>query len=183
MWSTFWLFASLPHIKKWKNVNLYREKVYKKAWKSAHIGFWVCCTMSQALSDMYFLSYDGFSWFLTGRLRHRVWNMQCRGRIRPKEDCCIVPFHFAWFLTPLYATCILKFGFFRNYFIVETWNLHHWIWHASNPKYTPLKPIWCIFASQNQQSVIFLPQIFIFQEATYCRDLTTVPLDLACLKP
>ena len=34
--------------KKWKNMNLNMEKVFRKTWKSAHIGFWVCwsqCTM------------------------------------------------------------------------------------------------------------------------------------------
>ena len=37
--------------------------------------FWVCwsqCTMLELLCDKYFLSYDDFSWFLTGRFRHRV---------------------------------------------------------------------------------------------------------------
>ena len=48
--------------------------------------------------------------------------------------------------------------------LIETWNLHHWIWHASNPKYAPLKPFWCIFPSQNQQNVKFLPEVLIFQE-------------------
>ena len=44
----FWLFPKLPLIKNWRNVNLCREKVFTKACKSAHIGFWVCllqCTM------------------------------------------------------------------------------------------------------------------------------------------
>ena len=44
----FWLFPELPLTKNWKNVNLHREKVFAKACKSAHIGFWVCqsqCTM------------------------------------------------------------------------------------------------------------------------------------------
>ena len=39
-----------PEKKNWKNVNLHREKVFAKACKSAHIGFWVCwsqCTMSE----------------------------------------------------------------------------------------------------------------------------------------
>ena len=53
---------------------------------------------------------------------------------------------------------------FQELLIVETWNLCHWIWHISNPKYVPLKPFWCIFPSQNQQNVKFLPQILIFQE-------------------
>ena len=33
-----------------------------------------------------------------------------------------------------------------NWLIVETCNKCHWIWHASNPKYVPLKPFWCIFS-------------------------------------
>ena len=44
----FWLFPELPLTKNWKNVNLHREKVFAKACKCAHIGFWVCqlqCTM------------------------------------------------------------------------------------------------------------------------------------------
>ena len=32
----------------------------------------------------------------------------------------------------------------------------HWIWHASNPKYAPLKPFQCIYPSQNQQNDKFL---------------------------
>ena len=53
---------------------------------------------------------------------------------------------------------------FQELFIVETWNKCHWIWHTSNPKYIPLKPLWCIFPSQNQQNVKFLPEILIFWE-------------------
>ena len=44
----FWLFPELPLTKNWKNIKLHREKVFAKACKSAHIGFWVCrsqCTM------------------------------------------------------------------------------------------------------------------------------------------
>ena len=58
----------------------------------------------------------------------------------------------------------LKLWFFRNHLSLETWILCHWIWHASNHKYMPLKPFWCIYSSQNQQNVKFLPQIVIFQE-------------------
>ena len=72
---------------------------------------------------------------------------------------------------------------FQELLIVETWNKCHWIWHTSNPKYVPLKPLWCIFPSQNQQNVKFLPEILIFQELTYNRYLKPVPLDLAHLKP
>ena len=44
---------------------------------------------------------------------------------------------------------------FQEPLIAETWNLQHWIWHALNPKYVPLKPFWCIFPSQNQQNMTF----------------------------
>ena len=61
--------------KKWKNINLNMEKVLKKALQSTHIGVWVCwsqCTMLELCVTNTFLSYDGFSWFLTGRFRHRI---------------------------------------------------------------------------------------------------------------
>ena len=45
---------------------------------------------------------------------------------------------------------------FQEPLIIETWNKCHWIWHALNSKYMPLKPFWCIFPSQNQQNVKFL---------------------------
>ena len=48
--------------------------------------------------------------------------------------------------------------------IIETHNKYHWIWHVLNPKYVPLKPFRCIFHSQNQKNVKFLPEILIFQE-------------------
>ena len=53
---------------------------------------------------------------------------------------------------------------FQELLIVETHNKYHWIWHALNSKYMPLKQFWCIFPSQNQQNVNFLPEIVIFQE-------------------
>ena len=46
-----------------------------------------------------------------------------------------------------------KILIFQELLIIETWNLCHWIWHASNPKHVPLKPFWCMFPSQNQQNV------------------------------
>ena len=45
---------------------------------------------------------------------------------------------------------------FQELLIIETQNLHHWIWHASNPEYSPLKPFQCVLPSQNQQNVKFL---------------------------
>ena len=59
---------------------------------------------------------------------------------------------------------------FQELLIIETWNKCHWIWHALNPKYAPLKPFQCIFPSQNQQNVKFLPEIVDFSWTTYCID-------------
>ena len=53
---------------------------------------------------------------------------------------------------------------FQEPHVVETQNLCHWIWHASNLKYATLKPFSCVFPSQNQQNVKFLPRFVIFQE-------------------
>ena len=186
MWF-FWLFASLPlTLITWKNVNLYREKVYKKAWKSAHICFLsmpITMHYVRTLSDKYFLSYDGFSWFLTGRLRHRVQKHSVGGRIRSKEDCCIGPILFRWFLTPFSCYLSSKIWIFRKQLIIETWNLHHWFWKVSNPKYAPLKSFQCIFPSQNQQNMNFLPEILIFQNLLIVETWKLLPLDLVCLKP
>ena len=65
--------------------------------------------------------------------------------------------------------------------IVETRNKCHWIWHTLNPKCAPLKKFQCIFCSQNQQNVKFLPEIVI-SGTTYHRDLKPAALDSACLK-
>ena len=61
---------------KMKKVNLDREKVFRKACISAHIGFWVCwlqCTILELCVTSTVLSSDGFfPWFLTGKSRYRV---------------------------------------------------------------------------------------------------------------
>ena len=88
-----------------------------------------------------------------------------------KEDCCIGPIPFCWFLTPFYATCLPKSLIFQEWLIVETWNKCHWIQHAFNPNYMPLKLFQCIFPSQNQQNVKYLPAICDFSGMTYHRDL------------
>ena len=65
---------------------------------------------------------------------------------------------------PIFCYLSLIILIFQEPLMVETWNLCHCIWHTWNPKYTPLKPFWCIFLSQNQQNVKFLSEILIFQE-------------------
>ena len=64
---------------------------------------------------------------------------------------------------------------FQELLNAETWNLWHWMWHASNPKYVPLKPFLCIFPSQNQQNVKFwlfpkLPLIKNWRNINLCRE-------------
>ena len=67
-------------------------------------------------------------------------------------------------LKPIFCYVSPKIVNFHEPLIIETCNKCHWIWHASNPKYIPLKQFWCIFPSQNQQNVKFLPEIVIFWE-------------------
>ena len=58
-------------------------------------------------------------------------------------------------LNPIFCYVSPKIVIFHEPLIVETHNKCHWIWHALNPKYTPLKPFQSIFPSQNQQNVKF----------------------------
>ena len=69
-------------------------------------------------------------------------------------------------LNPISCCCVTKnCDFSGTAYHAETCkNLWHWIWHASNPIYVPLKQFQCIFPSQNEQNVKFLPEIVIFQE-------------------
>ena len=67
-------------------------------------------------------------------------------------------------LNPIFCYVSPKIVIFHELLMVETHNKCHWIRHASNTKYAPLKQFWCIFASQNEQNVKFLPEIVIFQE-------------------
>ena len=79
--STKWVkFLALclnsPWQKMKKNINLNREKVFWKGLKGLctyrFLGMPPAMHYVRTLYDKYFLSYDGFSWFLTGRFRHRV---------------------------------------------------------------------------------------------------------------
>ena len=151
---------------KMKNVNLYREKVFEKAWKSAHIGFWVCqlqCTMLELCVRSTLLSYDGFSWFLTAKFRHRVLKHCVGVELDPRRTAAYVPFHFDGF-NPILCYLSPKILNFQEPLTVETWNKCHCIWHALDPKYVPLKPLWCIFSSQNQQNMKFYLKFWFFQE-------------------
>ena len=58
-------------------------------------------------------------------------------------------------LNPICCYVSPKIVIFHEPLIIGTCNMCHWIWHASNLKYAPLKPFQCIFPSQNQQNVKF----------------------------
>ena len=52
-----------------------KKHQFEQAWKFSHIGLWgmpIAMHYVINLCDNCFLSNDGFSWFLTGRFRHRV---------------------------------------------------------------------------------------------------------------
>ena len=67
-------------------------------------------------------------------------------------------------LNPICCYVSPKIVIFHEPLIVGTCNKCHWIQHASNLKYAPLKQFQCIVPSQNQQNVKFMPEIVIFLE-------------------
>ena len=118
---TLWIFGFswTPPWQKTENkpINLHREKVFTKTCKSAHIGFWVLMHYVTTLCDKYFLSYYGFSAFVMGRSRYIGFETWCKGKMWPKEDCCICPIPFSWIWTPFAAMCLLKLWFFMNHLL------------------------------------------------------------------
>ena len=67
-----------PLDKKWKIVNLYSKKVFKKAWKSAHIGFWICrsqCTrLELCVTSTFWVMRVSLNFWQKG-LGIGLWNM------------------------------------------------------------------------------------------------------------
>ena len=64
-------------------------------------------------------------------------------------------------MNPIFFYVSPEIVIFHEPLIVEIHNnLQHWIWHALNPKYAPIKPFWCMFPSRNQQNVKFLPELW-----------------------
>ena len=52
--------------------------------------------------------------FFTGKSRYSVLKHGVGVEWDPRRTAAQVPFHFDGFFTPFYATCLLKFQFFRN---------------------------------------------------------------------
>ena len=71
-----WLFAELPLTKNEKMHQFEQGKSVLKRLENQctyrFLGIPIAMHYVRTLCDKYFLSYDGFSWFLTGRFRHRV---------------------------------------------------------------------------------------------------------------
>ena len=102
-----------PLIKKKKGHFVQGKGVWKglKICTYGFLGMLISMNYVRSLCDKYFLSYDGFSWFLTERSRYRVLKHGVGVEWDPRKYCCIGPIPFWWFFTPFYATCLLKFWF------------------------------------------------------------------------
>ena len=96
-----------PDKKTEKNVKLHREKVFTKACKSAHIGFWVCQSQRTMLEHCvtYFFSYYGFSAFFIGRSRYWVLQHGVGVKWGPRRTAAYVPSHFHGF-EPHFLLCV-----------------------------------------------------------------------------
>ena len=82
-----------------------------------------------------------------GRSRYRVLKHDVGVKWDPRRTAAYVPSHFM-VLNPIFCYVSPKIVIFHEPLIVETRNKCHWIQHALNPKYAPLKQFWCIFPVQ-----------------------------------
>ena len=67
-------------------------------------------------------------------------------------------------LNPIFCYVSPKIVIFQEPLIAETCNRCHWIQHALNPTYAPLKQFQCIFPVKINKMLKFLPEIVIFLE-------------------
>ena len=79
-----------------------------------------------------------------GRSTYRVLKHGVGVKWDPRRTAAYVPSHFM-VLNPIFCYVSPKIVIFHEPLIVETRNKCHWIWHALNPKYVPLKQFQCIF--------------------------------------
>ena len=92
----FGCFLNSPWQKMKNKFNLNREKVFQKACKSAHVGFWVCqlqCTMLELCVTSTFWVIMVFLHF-TGRSRYRVLKHGVGVKWDPRRTAAYVPSHF-----------------------------------------------------------------------------------------
>ena len=112
MWN-FGCFLNSP----WQKTEKLQFAQRKSVCKSAHIGFLgmpIAMHYVRTMCDKYFLSYYGLSAFFYGKVKILGYETWCRGKMGPKEDCCICPIPFSWFWTPCSVMCLLKLWFFMN---------------------------------------------------------------------
>ena len=105
MWN-FDCFLNSPN-QTLKNVNLHREKVFAKACKSAHIGFWVCWSQCTVLKLCVTSTFQ-LLWFLyifMGRSKYRVLKHGVGVKWDTRRNAACVPFHFHGF-EPHFLLCV-----------------------------------------------------------------------------
>ena len=106
-----------PPDKKWKKHQFVQGK---SVWKGLKIctyrflGMLITMHYVRTLCDKYFLSYDGFSWFVTGRFRHRVLKhgvgvSGMQGGLLHRSHSILLAFN------PILCYLSLKFLIFQNY--------------------------------------------------------------------
>ena len=103
----FGCFLNSPWQKMKNKFNLNREKVFQKACKSAHVGFWVCqlqCTMLELCVTSTFWVIMVFLHF-TGRSRYRVLKHGVWVKWDPRRTAAYVPSHFNSF-EPHFMLCV-----------------------------------------------------------------------------
>ena len=104
-------------------------------------------------------------WFFRNDLSYRL-EISAIGFSMPSTLTICLSSHFNAFSKSKSTKCEI-FAWncdFQEPLILETQNLCHWIQHASNPIYMPLKPFWCIFPSQINKLWNICLQFVIFQE-------------------
>ena len=97
-----------------------------------------------------------------GRSRYRVLEHGVGVKWDPRRTAAYVPSHFM-VLNPIFCYVSPKIVIFHELLIVETRNKCHWIQHALNPKYAPLKQFWCIFAVKINKMWNFYLKLWFFR--------------------
>ena len=97
-----------------------------------------------------------------GRSRYRVLEHDVGVKWDPMRTAAYVPSHFM-VLNPIFCYVSPKIVIFHELLIVETRNKCHWIWHALNPKYVPLKQFQCIFPVKINKMWNFCLKLWFFR--------------------
>ena len=154
-----------PDKKNWKKHQFAQGKSVCKGLQICtyrFLGMLIIMHYVRTLCDKYFLSYYGFSAFSMGRSRYRVLKHGVWVKWDPRRTAAYVLSHFM-VLNPIFCYVSPKIVIFHELLIVETCNKCHWIQHALNPKYAPLKQFWCIFAVKINKMWNFCLKLWFFR--------------------